>query len=133
MDAANGTNAIRDNYLASTGTDSSLPIMADRGARVGAGSFVYLADDVASANHSMIPGCQNVIGGAHGVQKEYTATSDDTETIYDETGECMVGYYKDPTTGGWVLGDNIYADNDQTAASDTYLLSSSANAGGAGP
>jgi len=132
VDKANGADAVRTNYLVSTGTDSSWPVMADRGVRDA--NLAYTGN--ASDNHSMTPACQNVIGGAHGVLKEYTETSDDTTRptsgSYDETGKCMVGY-----SDGF-LYDNIYDDDDQPDAdgdgiiNDTYLLSSSANAGGGG-
>ena len=102
------------NYKAGTGVQGSWPIYADRGQRVDPGNadYAYKTSAVASANHNMNPACQNVVGGAHGVTKEYT----------DSNGECMVGY----SNGD--LGDNIYMDDDQIAdASDTYLLSSDAN------
>ena len=78
--------------------------------------YAYKTSGLASANHSMSPGCQNVVGGAHGVTKEYT-----------DGGECLVGYSNS------ILGDNIYIDDDQGAdENDTYLLSSEFNVASGG-
>lgn len=101
------------------------PIFADRGQRENPGGDDYAykdygTDAVASANHTMSPGCQNVLGGSHGVSREYSEK--------DGAGreQCMIGYSNGDQP------DNIYADDDQAAGeSDTYLLSSDANAGGA--
>ena len=112
------------NYVASPSIEGGWPIFADRGVRTDpdGGDYEYLingnGDAVGSANHSMSPACQNVVGGAHGVTKEYS----------DNDDICMAGY------SAGELGDNIYQDDDQdTDVSDTYLLSSSTNAGGSAP
>ena len=127
VDQKNGADADRgENYVAGTGTQGSWPIFADRGVRTVSsgplgGSYGYTG--AASANHTMNPGCQNVVGGAHGVTKEYTETSGDDE------GKCMIGYVGkasyDDDDG---MYDNIYENDDQKDdTSDTYLLSSSYN------
>ena len=132
FDYGNGAN-----YKASTSTEGGWPIFADRGVRVDpeGGNYEYdTSGNLGSANHDMKPGCQNVLGGAHGVKKEPTETADDAATGYDESGECMVGYSENLTTGQMELFDNIYADDDQGSdVKDTYLLSSDANVGGGVP
>ncbi len=61
----------------------------------------------------MAPGCQMVVGGAHGVVKDFTDTTESDEGI---------GY-----TDG-TLGDNIY--NDESGADDTYLMRAVDDGGG---
>lgn len=115
------------NYKASTGTEGGWPIFGDRGVRENPDEGEYEYTGLASANHGMKPGCQMILGGAHGVQREYTETVDDPDTPYDEENCCMVGYSDDE------LYDNIYEDDDQAAdANDTLLLSSDANIAAAG-
>ena len=113
VDKKNGVDATRgENYVAGTGSQGSWPIFADRGAR----DIDLLYTGEASANHTMSPDCQNVVGGAHGVTK-----------VYSEGDLCMVGY------SDGLMYDNIYENDDQGGgANDTYLLSSSDNAGGGG-
>ena len=112
------------NYKASTGTEGGWPVFGDRGKRTDPDNDDYEYDSYASANHDMKPGCQMILGGAHGVKKEYTETSNNPDTAYDETNRCMVGY------SNAQLYDNIYTDDDQSAdANDTWLLSSDGNAG----
>ena len=114
------------NYLPSPSIEGGWPIFADRGVREdpSGGDYTYKdysTDAVASANHSMSPACQNVVGGAHGVTKEYS------EKDGNGNEQCMVGY------SAGLLFDNIYADDDQGAdESDTYLLSSDSNHAGGG-
>ena len=102
------------NYKPSPNVGGGWPIFADRGAR-DATTYVLNGDaagDNNNANHPMAPGCQMVVGGAHGVTKEFTETG--TDNI------CLAGY------SDGELGDNIYADDDQdTDVSDTYLIGSS--------
>lgn len=113
------------NYTAGPSVEGGWPVFADRGYRTDpdGGDYEYLDSgdgNRGSANHSMTPALQNVVGGAHGVVREYSNTA----------GICLAGYSDE------ILGDNIYEDDDIGAdANDTYLLSSSANAasGGGGP
>lgn len=128
VDKKNGDDATRgENYVAGTGMDASYPILADRGERDADLTYTGFA----SGNHIMKPALQNFVGGAHGVERAYTETSDDPDPNRpdDETDCCYVGY------SDRLFYDNIYDNDDQGAnANDTYLLSSSANAGaGGGP
>jgi prepilin-type N-terminal cleavage/methylation domain-containing protein len=114
------------NYVPSPNIEGGWPIFADRGVREDPADedyeYTYTSEARASANHSLSPACQNVVGGAHGVTKEYSEKDDNGDI------NCLVGY------SNGLLGDNIYADDDQDDdANDTYLLSSSANAGGGAP
>ena len=98
------------NYFAGPGT-GAWPVLADRGARKDPGKGNYKLSGKASANHPKESGCQNILGGSHGVSREYT----------DPDGKCLVGYING------TLGDNIYTDTE--GENDTYLLSSKAQAG----
>ena len=102
------------NYVAGTKLEGGWPVFADRGVRKDPKRGDYELTGQASANHPKTPGCQMVLGGAHGVQKEYT----------EPDGNCMVGY------SDGELGDNIYTDTE--GKNDTYLLSSGPQAGGGG-
>ena len=115
-----------ENYRPGTNVEGNAPILADRG-DTGTG-VAYTGEG--SGNHPAKPGMQNVLGGAHGVEKALTETSNDTDRPtwtpdYDETNKCMVGYVEG------VMYDNIYEDDDQITGgggpSDTYLRSSFAN------
>lgn len=99
------------NYTAGPSLKGSWPVFADRGVRKDPGKGNYELTGKASANHREKPQCQNIVGGAHGVTKEYT----------DSNGTCLVGYING------TLGDNIYTDT--KGEMDTYLLSSKAQAG----
>ena len=114
---------LRNNYLPSPTVPGNWPVFADRGDLNEDGVY-HLGDgdgNAASGNHSMDPGMQNVIGGAHGSIVAYTETTDldDQPWVWDETDQCMEGY------SDRRLFDNIYQDNDQRDASDTYLISGS--------
>ena len=118
----------RNNYLAGPDIAGNWPFFADRGqidqngryTRISAG--VVSSGNLGSGNHEEM---QNVLGASHGVEMAYTETSDDSETTYNETGQCMLGYSEG------FLFDNIYHDDDQAQpqddVDDTYLLSSSHN------
>ncbi len=120
-------NRRRNNYLPGPGVRGNYPIFADRGWLNDNDEYDIDPDiggegNTASGNHSDM---QNVIGGAHGVERAFTEITDDPNVPstgwWDETGQCMIG------SSDGELFDNIYQDDDQDTSSDpndTYLVSS---------
>ena len=88
-----------ENYLPSPNLEGGWPVFADRGV---AGEHGY--------NHPMPPGCQMVVGGAHGVVKDF---SDGVAKADGGTG-IGIGY------ADGVLEDNIYTD--ESGVDDTFLM-----------
>ena len=107
--AKNTVAPLRNNYYARTGTNSSWPILGDRGALTAAGKY----NGLASGNHTMSPGCQNVVA-AHGVVRQYS-----TKIAPSTVDYCLVGYNSDYNA----MDDNIYED--VPYVDDTFLVSSS--------
>ncbi len=125
-------NRKRDNYKPGPNVSGNWPIFADRGWLNEDGEYDIRGDgdgNSASGNHPAAPGMQNILGGAHGVEVAYTATTDEGGSrppYYNEIDSCVVGY------SDGELFDNIYEDDDQDTGddptpndtyNDTYLFS----------
>ena len=85
------------NYLPSPNLGGGWPVFADRPGTAGEHG----------ENHAMAPPCQMIVGGAHGVVRDFSDG--------DADGAGLGIGYVDGT-----LGDNIYTDT--ADADDTYLL-----------
>lgn len=99
-----------DNPRPGPSTFGGWPVFAERGLRSDPAGGDYELTGEASANHTMTPGGQNVVNGAHGVT--WVPSEGDP-------AECTVGYVDG------VLGNNIYSDE---VGSDSFMLSSEAQA-----